>query len=65
MKFTPLPLQGAFLIEPEPSADERGFFARTFCRMPASFDANAASSGSQHSSVRTTATCSLAAFETK
>lgn len=32
MKFTPLPLQGAFVIEPEPIADERGFFARTFCR---------------------------------
>jgi dTDP-4-dehydrorhamnose 3,5-epimerase len=32
VKFTPLPLQGAFLIEPEPVADERGFFARTFCR---------------------------------
>lgn len=32
MKFTPLPLEGAFVIEPEPIADERGFFARTFCR---------------------------------
>lgn len=32
MKFMPLPLQGAFLIEPEPVADVRGFFARTFCR---------------------------------
>jgi dTDP-4-dehydrorhamnose 3,5-epimerase len=32
MKFTPLPLDGAFLVEPEPVADERGFFARTFCR---------------------------------
>lgn len=32
MKFMPLPLQGTFLIEPEPVADERGFFARTFCR---------------------------------
>lgn len=32
MKFVPLPLEGAFLIEPEPVADERGFFARTFCR---------------------------------
>ncbi len=32
MKFTPLPLQGAFVIEPELIADERGFFARTFCR---------------------------------
>lgn len=32
MKFMPLPLQGAFLIEPKLAADERGFFARTFCR---------------------------------
>jgi dTDP-4-dehydrorhamnose 3,5-epimerase len=32
MKFMPLPLQGSFVIEPEPIADERGFFARTFCR---------------------------------
>lgn len=31
MKFTPLPLQGAFLIEMEPKHDERGYFARTFC----------------------------------
>lgn len=32
MKFTPLPLTGAFLIEPEPKEDARGFFARAFCR---------------------------------
>jgi len=25
-------LQGAFIIDPEPIADERGFFSRTFCR---------------------------------
>lgn len=31
MKFVPLRLTGAFLIEPEPVIDERGFFARTFC----------------------------------
>jgi dTDP-4-dehydrorhamnose 3,5-epimerase len=31
MKFTPLPLQGAFLIEQDRHHDERGFFARTFC----------------------------------
>jgi dTDP-4-dehydrorhamnose 3,5-epimerase len=31
MKLTPLPLQGAFLIEQERHHDERGFFARTFC----------------------------------
>ena len=31
MKFTPLPLQGACLIEIEPIEDERGFFARTWC----------------------------------
>lgn len=31
MKFTPLPLSGAFRIDLEPRGDERGFFARTFC----------------------------------
>ena len=31
MKFTPLPLSGAYLIELEPHNDERGYFARTFC----------------------------------
>ena len=32
MKFLQVPLHGAFIIEPEPIADERGFFARSFCR---------------------------------
>lgn len=32
MIFTETKLQGAFLIEPEPVPDERGFFARTWCR---------------------------------
>ncbi|MDZ4662715.1 MAG: dTDP-4-dehydrorhamnose 3,5-epimerase [Pseudomonadota bacterium] len=31
MKFTPLSLKGAFLIEIESQADARGFFARSFC----------------------------------
>lgn len=31
MKFTPLPLAGAFRIDLEPRGDERGFFARLFC----------------------------------
>jgi dTDP-4-dehydrorhamnose 3,5-epimerase len=31
MKFTELPLKGAFKIEIEPKIDERGFFARSFC----------------------------------
>jgi dTDP-4-dehydrorhamnose 3,5-epimerase len=30
--FTETPLVGAFLIDLEPVADERGFFARSFCR---------------------------------
>jgi dTDP-4-dehydrorhamnose 3,5-epimerase len=30
--FTPTPLKGAYIVEPEKLADERGFFARTFCR---------------------------------
>lgn len=31
MKFAPMPIQGAWLISPEPIPDERGFFARTVC----------------------------------
>jgi dTDP-4-dehydrorhamnose 3,5-epimerase len=31
MRFTALPIPGAFRIEIEPLADARGFFARTFC----------------------------------
>jgi dTDP-4-dehydrorhamnose 3,5-epimerase len=30
--FEPTPIGGAFVIETEPVEDERGFFARTFCR---------------------------------
>lgn len=30
--FTETPLAGAYLIELQPHHDERGFFARTFCR---------------------------------
>ena len=32
MKFIETELKGAFLINPEPLEDERGFFARTWCR---------------------------------
>jgi dTDP-4-dehydrorhamnose 3,5-epimerase len=32
MKFVETPLAGAFVIEPEPRVDDRGFFARVFCR---------------------------------
>lgn len=31
MRFEELALKGAYLIKAEPVADERGFFARTFC----------------------------------
>jgi dTDP-4-dehydrorhamnose 3,5-epimerase len=31
MTFTATPLAGAFVIDPEPIEDERGFFARSFC----------------------------------
>jgi len=31
MKFTALPLIGAYLIEMEPHEDERGYFSRFFC----------------------------------
>lgn len=32
MRFTETELRGVFVIEPERLEDERGFFARTFCR---------------------------------
>jgi dTDP-4-dehydrorhamnose 3,5-epimerase len=32
MRFTETRVAGAFLIEPEPIADRRGLFARTFCQ---------------------------------
>jgi dTDP-4-dehydrorhamnose 3,5-epimerase len=32
MKFVETPLAGAFVIDPEPRVDDRGFFARVFCR---------------------------------
>jgi len=32
MIFSPLPIEGAFAIHLEPRHDERGFFARTWCR---------------------------------
>lgn len=32
MKFTPIDIEGAFLVELEPHVDERGSFARAFCR---------------------------------
>lgn len=32
MIFQPAPLAGAWVLEPERLEDERGFFARTFCR---------------------------------
>jgi dTDP-4-dehydrorhamnose 3,5-epimerase len=32
MKFIETKLKGAFIIEPDKLEDERGFFARTFCR---------------------------------
>ena len=31
MIFTETPVKGAFLVDPEPREDERGFFARTWC----------------------------------
>jgi dTDP-4-dehydrorhamnose 3,5-epimerase len=32
MNFLPLEVSGAFLIDPEPISDERGFFARLWCQ---------------------------------
>src|SRR3954467_9803336 len=31
MRFSPCELDGAWVVDPEPHVDERGFFARTFC----------------------------------
>jgi len=31
VNFLPTPLEGVFVVETTPQADERGFFARTFC----------------------------------
>ena len=31
MRFTPTSLEGVLIVELEPHADERGFFARSFC----------------------------------
>ncbi|MHC4572982.1 MAG: dTDP-4-dehydrorhamnose 3,5-epimerase, partial [Planctomycetota bacterium] len=31
MRFVPTPLKGAYIIELDPTNDERGFFARIFC----------------------------------
>ena len=32
LRFTPLRVEGAFLVEMDPHRDERGFFARAWCR---------------------------------
>lgn len=32
MRFSPTNLAGAYVVEPEPISDDRGFFARTWCR---------------------------------
>lgn len=32
MKFTETKLKGSFVIEPEPFSDNRGWFARTYCK---------------------------------
>jgi dTDP-4-dehydrorhamnose 3,5-epimerase len=32
MRFTETRIAGAFLVEPEPRGDDRGFFARVWCR---------------------------------
>ena len=32
MRFIPTPFVGAYLVDVEPFEDERGFFARTYCR---------------------------------
>jgi dTDP-4-dehydrorhamnose 3,5-epimerase len=32
VKFSPTPLAGAWIVDPMPIEDERGFFARSFCQ---------------------------------
>src|SRR5687767_9217197 len=32
MRFTPSRLEGAWIIDPEPIVDQRGFFARSYCQ---------------------------------
>ena len=32
MRFVPTKLAGVYVVEPEPRADDRGLFARTYCR---------------------------------
>ncbi|MEL7129807.1 MAG: dTDP-4-dehydrorhamnose 3,5-epimerase [Pseudomonadota bacterium] len=32
MKFTETPLAGAFIVDQEPRSDDRGYFARAYCR---------------------------------
>jgi len=32
MKFESAPLRGAWVVTPDPKTDDRGYFARTFCR---------------------------------
>ncbi|HEX7043444.1 MAG TPA: dTDP-4-dehydrorhamnose 3,5-epimerase [Burkholderiales bacterium] len=49
MKFTPLPLPGAYLIEPEPVYDARGMFARVWCRRE--FEAHGLSTVTEQCSV--------------
>ncbi len=33
MKFTELPLKGAYVVEPKPFEDQRGMFSRIFCEI--------------------------------
>src|SRR3982751_4218205 len=32
MIFTPTPLEGSYIIDPEPFQDDRGWFARYYCK---------------------------------
>jgi dTDP-4-dehydrorhamnose 3,5-epimerase len=57
MIFTPLPLNGAFLIEAEPISDERGFFARIIDReefLAHQLDPNLQQASMSHNKVRGT-----------
>ncbi len=57
MKFTPLPLLGAYLIEAESLCDDRGFFARIICReefLAHELDPNLQQASMSHNTLRGT-----------
>jgi dTDP-4-dehydrorhamnose 3,5-epimerase len=57
MKFLKTKLEGAYVIEAEPMCDERGFFARTFCKkefLKHGLDFNVAQCNTSYNKTKTT-----------